>query len=250
MYGIELELAKKAALAAGSFLREREEIRIDSQEKKDIKLSSDKRSEKIIMDILKQSNLPVLSEEYGERGKLEDCYWIVDPLDGSFNYYKGLDDLACVSIALWKDDFPVLGVVYRFHKDELFWGEMENGAFLNGKRIETSQVEQVGQAVLATGLPVNRSYKAEDIGKFIEQIQRFKKIRMLGTAAVMGALVACGKMDAYYEEQIMLWDIAASVAIVRAAGGYVNVKFLKDYQCICSCFATKELWENYYDQSL
>ncbi len=118
MWTEELELAIKAAEKAGEFLRKRENIHVDALEGKDIKLSSDKISERIIMDILEKSSIPVLSEEYGFKGQEGDRCWIVDPLDGTINYFKGLDDLACVSIALWKKGKPVLGVVYRFINKE------------------------------------------------------------------------------------------------------------------------------------
>lgn len=243
MWTEELELAKKAARSAGEFLRKRQNIYIDSQKGKDIKLSSDKMSEKIIMDILEESNIPILSEEYGFKGKESELCWIVDPLDGTVNYLKGIDELVCVSVALWQKDRPVLGVVYQFMKDELFYGSVGKGAFLNHKKIEPSHVTGTTQAVMATGFPVKRSYDTESLSKFVKQIQCFKKVRMLGTAAIMGTYVSCGKLDAYFEDEIMLWDIAAAVAIVNAAGGASSLELSADYKCFCKCFATKALME-------
>lgn len=250
MWTKELELAKQAAKQAGDFLRKREDIHVDMLEGKDIKLSSDKMSEKIIMDVLSESEIPILSEEYGLKGEKGDCYWIIDPLDGTINYFKGLDDLACVSVALWEKDRPVLGVVYRFMKDEMFYGAKGTGAFLNGNMIHPSGIKGTGQAVMATGFPVKRSYSNDSLDKFIRQVQVFKKVRMLGTAAIMGTFVACGRLDAYFEEEIMLWDIAAASAIVEAAGGTVAIEPLDHNKCLCKCFATKDLLEDYYAKSL
>ena len=202
------------------------------------------------MDILEKSSIPVLSEEYGFKGQEGDRCWIVDPLDGTINYFKGLDDLACVSIALWKKGKPVLGVVYRFMKNELFYGAEGEGAFLNGNPIEPSAVRKSAQAVMATGFPVKRSYDTESLSRFVRQIQRYKKVRMLGAAALMGTFVACGRLDAYFEDEIMLWDVAGAVAIVNAAGGATSLKLLSDNKCLCRCFATKELMEEYYAESL
>lgn len=176
----ELQLAIQAAKAAGDYLRKETTVQVDSAEGKDIKLSSDKKSEQIIMDILEESNLPILSEEYGLKGKTGTEYWIVDPLDGTVNYYKGFREMACVSIALWREDRPVLGVVYRFMVDELFYGEEGYGAYLNDQPIHTASVREVPKAVIATGFPVNRTYGTESLMRFIRQVQCFKKIRLLG----------------------------------------------------------------------
>ncbi len=246
----ELELAIKAAKAAGEFLAQRKDIRVDALEGKDIKLSSDKMSEKIIMDILDESGISILSEEYGFKGEESKLCWIIDPLDGTINYFKGMDEMACVSIALWKEDKPVLGVVYRFMKDELFYGELGEGAFLNGEEIKPSDIKETGQAVMATGFPVKRAYDTESLTQFVKQVQNFKKVRMLGAAAIMGTFVACGRFDAYFEDEIMLWDVAAAVALVNAAGGSTMLELLNDSKCICKCFATKALMEDYYAKGL
>lgn len=250
MWTKELELAKKAAKTAGEFLKKREGIHVDALDGKDIKLSSDKMSEKIIMDILEESGIPVLSEEFGFKGEEGEKCWIVDPLDGTINYFKGMDELACVSVALWVKDKPVVGAVYRFMKDELFCGAEGEGAFLNDEPIHPSDLKETSQAVMATGFPVKRAYDTESLSKFVKQIQGFKKVRMLGAAAVMGTFVSCGRLDAYFEDEIMLWDIAGAVAIVNAAGGATSIEILEDNKCLCKCFATKELLEDYYAKSL
>ena len=246
----ELELAVKAAKMAGGFLKKRETIHIDTSEGKDIKLSSDKMSEKIIMDILDESDIPILSEEYGFKGNESELCWIVDPLDGTINYFKGLDEMACVSIALWRKDKPILGVVYRFMRDELYYGEEGYGAYLNDIKISPSEIKNTESAVMATGFPVKRAYDTESLSLFVKQIQYFKKVRMLGAAAIMSTFVACGKFDAYFEDEIMIWDVAAGVAIVNAAGGSTVLKPLQDNKVICKCFATKELMEDYYAKGL
>lgn len=255
MYEKELELAKLAAREAGSYLIKREEIHVDANVGKDIKLSSDKYSEELIIDILKVSGIPILSEECGRvdvhAGPAgSDTVWIIDPLDGTANYWKGLQELSCVSIALWKGDAPVLGVVYRFFCNELYYGIVGQGAFLNGVPIRTSDVTKTEQAVVATGFPVHRDYGTESLSAFVRQVQRFKKVRMLGAAAVMGTFVAAGKVDAYMEDEIMLWDVAGASALVLAAGGEVSVELLEDDKCICKCFATRALMEDYYAKSL
>ena len=247
-----LETAKSAARESGNFLRQRRDIRIDENLNRDIKLSSDKESEKIIIDKLAVSGLPVLSEERGwvSPKKEESLQWIVDPLDGSVNYFKAMDELTCVSIALFDDWEPVLGVVYRYATDEIFTGIVGEGAFLNGKAVKTSGVTQVKDAVLATGFPSARDFSSEALKHFIINAQNFKKVRMFGSASIMAVFVACGRIDAYMEEDIRLWDVAAAAAIVTAAGGVADlrVKNAAGYRCLFSCFASNNLKEDYETQ--
>lgn len=245
-YGQQLNLAVKAAKSAGMYLKERGNIRVEALEGKDIKLSSDKESEKIILGCLAESGIGVLSEECGRRGGDGGAFcWIVDPIDGTQNYYRGLDELACVSIALWNETEPVFGVVYRFATDELFIGEVGAGASLNGKALTSSKTGRIQDAVLATGFPVRRDYSSESLSLFVRQVQHFKKVRMLGSAALMAAFVAAGYVDAYIEEEIMLWDVAAAMAVVKAAGGVVDFRPLAGNKCICRCFANRALMEDY-----
>lgn len=249
IYEKEYKLAMQAALNAGDYLSSLGEIVVDSQQGKDIKLQADRKSEKLIIDMLQETEIPILSEECGFVGTHKSGReWIIDPLDGTANFWKGIRELACVSVALWEDGKPILGVINRFCQGEIYSGIVGEGAWLNEEVIHTSNVEYMGDAVLATGFPVKRDYDKESLNGFVAKVQNFKKIRMLGTAAVMGAFVAAGKIDAYTEEQIMLWDIAASSAIVKAAGGVAEIQMLKEYQCICRLFANQMLYDTYSDQ--
>lgn len=253
MYEKELELAIRAAREAGEILKQRSDVRVDSDEGKDIKLSSDKNSERAIISLLSaHSDYPILSEECGmvEREHKDGYLWIIDPLDGTANYLKGLTELTCVSIALWKNGEPVLGVVYRYAVDELYYGVIGQGAFCNGSPMRTNATCLVSKATVATGFPVHRDYGDESLQSFVRLIQRFKKVRMLGAAAVMGTFVAAGRVDAYMEDHIMLWDIAAAVAIVTAAGGAASVELLEENMCICKLFANEKLMEDFYAESV
>jgi myo-inositol-1(or 4)-monophosphatase len=243
-----LDLAVSAARAAGDYLKKRGDIQIDADEAHDLKISADKNSEKIIIDLLSPSGLAVLAEESGAKEYNDGLCWIVDPIDGTVNYFKGADELCCVSIALFKGDDPVLGVVYRFAVDELFTGVVGRGAFLNGKPFRTSGVTRLADTVMATGFPSKYEYTAENISKFIAYVQRVKKVRMLGTAALMGTFAACGRVDLYFEEDIRLWDVAGAMAITLSAGGAVKLKRQpndKLHRCIFVAAATNELLEEF-----
>ena len=218
----ELRVAERAALAAGKWLGQLplSERAVDSAEGRDIKLAADREAERIILQALSASGRPVLSEEQGTIGQVgtESPYWVVDPLDGTMNFKRGLG-LECVSIALWRRSEPLLGVVYDFDRDELFSGLVGHGAWCNAQPIRVSGVDDRGQAVLATGFPVGRDYAADALAAFVGGIQSFKKVRMLGTAALSLAYLASGRLDAYWEDGIRLWDVAAGLALVEAAGG-------------------------------
>jgi myo-inositol-1(or 4)-monophosphatase len=223
-YREALELAENAARVAGQHLvaTPLAERHIDSAIGKDIKLGADREAERIILHALRGIGYPLLSEECGLQGVIDDSpYWVVDPLDGTMNYSRGLG-LECVSIALWQQDRPLLGVIYDFNRDELFAGLVGYGATRNGEVIHVSSLANRGQAILATGFPVGRDYGSESLACFIGRVRSFKKVRMLGSAALSLAWLACGRVDSYWEESINLWDVGAGLALVLAAGGWIS----------------------------
>ena len=219
----EFDLAKQAAIAASGSLKKLGRDEVIDRSGRDVKHRADLESEKIILDILKSASAyAVLSEESGELGIINENSptWIVDPLDGTLNYSQNIS-FSCISIALWRSKQPILGIVYDFNHDELFSGVVGVGAWCNEDLIKVSEIDLPGNAVLATGFPVNRDFSSKGLNDFIQQIEQFKKIRLLGSAALSLAYVACGRVDAYTEEDIMFWDVAAGIALVKAGGGDV-----------------------------
>ena len=216
-----LAVAETAARKAGALLADRfAKARVVSEISRDIKLAEDGEAEAVIVDILKGSGIPILAEESAsaEDALGADAIWVADPLDGSFNFERGFDRCA-VSIGLLKKGRPVGGVLYDFMRDELYVGGADQRALCNGEPISVSSVTAPSRAALATGLPVNRDYSDVALAAFSKRLARFKKVRMIGSAASSLLLVARGVFDIYEEEDIMLWDIAAGVALVEAAGG-------------------------------
>ncbi len=214
---------------------------------RDIKLQADQDAEAIILKALSASGYPVLAEESGEHGLVDGDtpYWIVDPLDGTMNFNRGFPE-CCVSIALFRGEDPLLGVIYDFNRDECFRGIVGEGAWLNDTPMTVSGIAERNQAVLCTGFPTHRSFDEDSIEEFVRSAQDFKKVRMLGSAALMVAYVACGRADAYLEESIMLWDVAAGLALVQAAGGYIDVQPSprKKWGRIVRCGAHRDLWRS------
>ena len=220
----ELALAEKAASAAAKILQQ--DFLLDAgvtkAEGKDLKTLADVTAEKKILEILSTSYHPQISEEAGiapELPKTGPC-WIVDPLDGTMNFTRGFP-VSCVSISLWIDAYPALGVILDLNDGRLYRGIVGQGAEADGAPIWVSAVEDKGQAVLATGFPAGLSYSSENLSAFISNIQKFKKIRMIGSAAISLTCVASGVWEIYHEESVFLWDVAAGLALVEAAGGEI-----------------------------
>ena len=219
----QLDLAVYAAKEAGKMLLKTEnaEVKINSSIDKDIKLEADVESEKLIVKILADgSPFNILSEESGlvKSDNADGYRWIVDPLDGSLNYSRDIDIYA-VSIGLWKNDEPVLGVVYDFLHERLYTGLVGDGAYLNGKKINVSNVDNKKNSILSTGFPVYSSFDQNNINTFVNNVQEYKKVRLFGSAAMSLIHVAKGSIEAYTESNIAVWDVAAGLAILVAAGG-------------------------------
>ena len=214
------------AKQAGKFLKNTKSIKVLSDRNRDIKLNVDLKSESIIFKKLSKY-YPVLSEESGGVLLKNNAVWIVDPLDGTVNYQRKIP-LNCISISLWHRKKPVLGVVYDFMRNELFTGIIGNGAKLNGKKIMISSIKKISQSIIFTGFPVGFNLKHVYIKKFMSLLLSYKKIRLIGSAALSLAYVASGRADAYHERGIKIWDVAAGLALVKAAGGFYKIKNLKN----------------------
>jgi myo-inositol-1(or 4)-monophosphatase len=218
----ELTIAKKAAIKAGNFLKKNKDNhnKIISSTDKDIKLQADIEAEKIIKYIIKKdSSLGILAEESGMSSEeFHKNLWVVDPLDGTANYSRNIS-LCCVSIAMLSDTKPVLGVIYDFNNNELYEGSINTSACLNGKEISVSKIQKSQEGILVTGLPNDTDYSDKAMTEMIKNFQNWRKVRMIGSAALASAYIASGKADLYVENKSYLWDIAAGAAIVNAAGG-------------------------------
>jgi len=218
-----LKLAEDGTRAAGTLLRHGRPVRVTAESQRDVKLDADRRAEDVILRVLRDgSDIDVLSEERGAIAGTAsgDWRWIVDPLDGSLNYLRGMP-LCAVAVGLWGGDEPVAGAVYDFNGDAMFTGLVGKGAWLNGTPIRVSVIGERARAVLGTGFPAGTDFSPESLGRFVTRIRDYRKVRLLGSAALSLAYVAAGRLDAYLERDIKLWDVAAGLAIVRAAGGRI-----------------------------
>lgn len=231
-----LDIAKKAAIDAADLIKKSKNIIINKSKGKDIKLQSDLDSENIVIKILKEnSGFDIISEEYGFlKGEFNsDLKWIIDPLDGSLNFSRNLP-LCCISIGLWKDNNPLLGVIFDFNSDLLYSGIVGEGAWCNQTPIKVSDINEKSNSIMCTGFPVYSSFDNESLSNFISNIQDYKKIRLLGSAALSLAFVANGSVEVYKENNIAIWDVAAGLAIVKAAGGKIYFQFENNIGDVCA----------------
>ena len=227
----ELKVAKSAALAAGEILKTKKSgLNVETfSSERDIKLEADLVAETLIKEIIEdESNIPILAEESGKSSEnLGDIFWVIDPLDGTANYSRNIP-ICCVSIALIKNLIPVIGVIYDFNNNDLYIGSSEQEAMLNDKKILVSQTSKKHDGILVTGLPNATDYSDQAMINMVKDFQGWRKVRMIGSAAMASAYVASGKADVYKELGTYLWDVAAGAAIVNAAGGTANILNQKD----------------------
>ena len=186
---------------------------------------ADLRAEQTVRDHLMAAkpDYGFLGEEGGlTEGADKAHHWIVDPLDGTTNFLTGVPIFA-VNIALAREGKVIAGVTYNPIMEEMFWAETGGGAWLNGRRIRVSTRATLEDSVLAVGIPFAPKPEHDRFRREMEQLtKRVAGIRRLGAGAVDLAYVAAGRFDAYWEQKVSAWDMAAGVILVEEAGGIVT----------------------------
>jgi myo-inositol-1(or 4)-monophosphatase len=222
----DLALATDAALTAGRLLKQNFglDAAVDEATHHDIKLALDKESQDLITGILLGARPG--DALYGEEGiagdQDSDRQWIVDPIDGTVNFFYGIPHF-CVSIALRVAGEIVVGVIHDPMVGETWTVEKGGPAMLNGVPIQASRRETFGESILFVGCGKDEEALRTGIERFRKASLRARKMRMMGSAALGMAYIACGRLDAYIESRISLWDIAAGQLLVETAGGKVDL---------------------------
>jgi myo-inositol-1(or 4)-monophosphatase len=203
-----------------------EKLQVSEKGPGDFVTASDKRVEKIIINELnvENSKYSVLSEEIGELiGKNKEKRWIVDPIDGTTNFLNGLPHFA-ISIAYEEKGEILSGIVFDPIKNEMFFAEKGQGAYLNNIRTRVSNKSDFKNSLLVTGGPRYTSNIKDKV--FKEYIELAKKvrppIRKSGSAALDLAYVAAGRFDGSWQRELKYWDIAAGIIILKESGGFIN----------------------------
>jgi myo-inositol-1(or 4)-monophosphatase len=220
--------ADKAARGLRRDFGEIEQLQVSLKGPGNFVSTADNRAEKLIRQELARARpgYGFLMEESGaSAGSDPEHRWIVDPLDGTTNFLHGLPHF-CISIALERAGEIVAGVVFDPIKDEQFWAEKGQGAFLNDRRLRVSSRRQLSHALIATGTPYAERDTDDKRERYLRQLGRIRSgvadVRRLGAAALDLAYVAAGRFDGYWEYGLSPWDVAAGMLLVREAGGYVS----------------------------
>jgi len=231
-----IRVMERAARKAGGRLRrdfgEVAHLQVSRKGPSDFVSKADQASERTLWDELRAARPDwgfVLEEGGTIEGDPSKPRWIIDPLDGTSNFLHGIPHFA-ISIAVqepkldgsgWGD--VVAGLVYQPVTDESFWAEKSRGAWLHDARLRVSARRQLGEALIATGVP----YQGH--GNFAEWTRIFSAvgpqvagIRRFGSAALDLAWVAAGRYDGFWESDLQAWDTAAGCLLVREAGGFVT----------------------------
>ena len=206
---IMIKASEKASKIIIRDFGELEKLQVSKKGPKDFVTNSDIKVEKIIIEELKKArpNFSVVSEENGvKKNKDQSNTWIIDPIDGTVNFLHGIPHFA-ISIAHQNNNEIISGLTFDPIKNELFYAEKDNGAFLNNQRIRVSKRNNIKECLFALG-------KTENRFDFT--------FRRTGCAALDMAYVAAGRLDGYFQEKLNIWDIAAGVILVKEAGGIIN----------------------------
>ena len=240
----DLALATYAALEAGKLLRKHfgTDTVVDEASDHDIKLALDKESQELITQILLGARDG--DALYGEEGvagnQASERQWIVDPIDGTVNYYYGIPHF-CVSIALRVAGEIVVGVIHDPMVGETWTVEKGSPALLNGQPIRVSKRTTLAESILYVGNGKDQNSLNTGVDRFRRASLRARKMRMMGSAALGMAYIASGRLDGYIESRISLWDIAAGQLLVETAGGKVDLTPLPGYEDAYSIIATNGL---------
>jgi myo-inositol-1(or 4)-monophosphatase len=222
----ELETAVHAAQEAGKLLRANfnKPKDVDEALHHDLKLALDKESQDLITGIILEKHPG--HAIYGEEGLAGDQssnhQWIVDPIDGTVNFFYSIPHF-CISIAKRVDGELVLGVIYDPMVNELWTVEKGSQPHLNGNPVTVSNRDKLEESILFVGCGKDEEALKTGLERFKKGSLKARKMRMMGSAALGMAYIACGRLDAYVESRISLWDIAAGQLMVEATGGRVDL---------------------------
>ena len=218
--------AERVARNAGAVLRssKSEVLQVDSAEQHDIKLELDRRIQEQIRKEIHQvyPQDAFLGEEGGEEASEGQHEWVVDPIDGTVNLFYGIPHYA-VSIACRLNGQVLAGAIYDPNRNELFSTHRGGGADCNGTPIKVSNRERLDEAILALGFSKGKKTIEKCLQLYHFYGDKVRKLRAMGSAALDLAYVATGRLDAYIEQGVSIWDVAAGALMVTEAGGVVSM---------------------------
>jgi len=220
-----LEFAILLAKKAGDFLKDhaQDEIMVEHKGRIDLVTNMDHTSQAMIVGEIDRTfpDHSIIAEEGVGKEKSSAYTWFIDPLDGTTNFVHHLP-FFCVSIAVRRLDKPFIGVCYNPISGDLFHAQVSKGAYRNGKRIFVSKTQLLIDSLVATGFPYTHEKLKKIMTSFSHVLGKARGIRRMGSAALDLCYVAAGSFDAFWEEGLKPWDMAAGVTILQEAGGLVT----------------------------
>ena len=225
----QINLITKACMKASRYLirdfGEIENLQVSSKGPGDFVTSADKRTEKILVEELQKAHpdYGIITEETGVINKSNTKNrWIIDPIDGTFNFMNGIPQFA-ISIGYEEENEIKCGVIFNPISNEMFCAEKGGGAYLNNARIRVSNKSKIKDALIVTGGPKGESkIKDKIFSEYINVSNNVANVRKFGSAALDVAYVACGRFDGYWQRELNYWDIAAGIIILKEAGGFID----------------------------
>ena len=225
----QINLITKACMKASrSLIRdfgEIENLQVSSKGPGDFVTSADKRTEKILVEELQKSHpdYGIITEEAGIINKSnKKNRWIIDPIDGTFNFMNGIPQFA-ISVGYEEENEIKCGVIFNPILNEMFCAEKGNGAYLNNSRIRVSKQKEINNSLVVTGGPkVASKIKDKIFSEYINVSKNIANVRKFGSAALDMAYVACGRFDGYWQRELNYWDVAAGIILIKEAGGFVD----------------------------
>ena len=225
LFNVMDRAVRKAARSLIHDFGEVEHLQVSVKGPGDFVSTADHQAERILKAELGRArpDFGFLMEESGEeKGSDPHHRWVVDPLDGTTNFLHGIPHF-CISVALERDGEPIAGVIYDPLRDEFFYGEKGVGAFVNDRRLRVSARNDLGDAVIGTGIPFRARGDHPRYLKMLEAVMGSTAgVRRMGAAALDLAYVAAGRFDGFFELGLSRWDVAAGMIIVKEAGGFVT----------------------------
>jgi myo-inositol-1(or 4)-monophosphatase len=219
------DIAIKAARKAGDYTLGFIDTPINYKMKNahDIQAEADVVAEKIIIEAI-ESAFPdhdIFAEESGRKQKKSDYMWVIDPIDGTINFSRHIEEY-CVSIALCHNDKVIVGVLYQPALNKLIVAEAGKGAYVNGHKAAVSDETKLINCLVATDNSSNIEGRKSNIGTLLGLSPLVRHTRILGSAASCMGRIGQGQIDIYYKTIFNYWDYAAGILIIEEAGGKVT----------------------------
>lgn len=193
----------------------------------DLVTDADRETEAFLVEALRNlaPEFGMIGEEGGSYAETDtpDYFWLIDPIDGTTNFAHRIPYFAVNICVATRDRRPVLGVTYNPMIDEMFSAVEGGGAFLNGQPIHVSETNELHRALTVTGFPYDRHTSPENnFAEFCAMSLKAQGVLRLGAASLDAAYVACGRLEAFWEQKLNPWDCWAGIILVREAGGLVT----------------------------